>query len=159
MRPGSGTSPHLAIPSERKQAKATPFPLLLTTMEPVPSGPCHVPASAPRSRRQIRGRCARRQTGALWLLSLKKEGKTTHRRGDKSEWRAADGSRLHIKQVLIKRAACRVNNHVTKEVILSLSGRLALSGRQLDQKNALSVITHQSKQRFAPWLFKERQIC
>lgn len=37
--------------------------------------------------------------------------------------------------------------------------RLALTGPQLDQKNALSVIAYQSKRRFIHWLFKERQIC
>lgn len=88
-----------------------------------------------------------------------KKGKTTQRRGDKSECGAADGSFLHIKQVLMKRVACRVNNDGTKEVILSVSGRLALSGRQLDQKNTLSGITEPSKQRFIHSLFKERQIC
>lgn len=130
-------------------------------MERVPSGPCHVPASAPRSRRQIRGRCAGRQAGGQAGKGRGKKrggGETTHRRGDKSEWRAADGASVHIKQVLIKRAACRVNNRGTKQVILGLRGRLALSGRQLDQKSAPSVIAYQSKPRFIQWLVKERQI-
>lgn len=40
-----------------------------------------------------------------------------------------------------KEGGARVNSGVTKEVILSLGGRLAPSGPQLDQRNTLSVIT------------------
>lgn len=49
-------------------------------------------------------------------LRAEKKGKTTQRRGDKSECGAADGSSLHIKQVLMKRVACRVNNDVAKRL-------------------------------------------
>lgn len=56
-------------------------------MERAPSGPCHVPASAPRSRRQIRGRCAGGRAGGLRLLSLGEKKKKKKRKDDASAGR------------------------------------------------------------------------
>lgn len=100
--------------------------------------PCHVPASAPRSHRQIRGRCARRRAhcGSSRLKREDEASAGRQKRMMSGRWRFPPHQTGTNKE-----GGARVNNGVTKEVLLGLSGRLAPPGRQLDQRNTLSVIT------------------
>lgn len=107
---GRGIQGMLCVPSERKQARATLFPLVLAddTMSSIwsPACPCHVPASALHSHAdstgplEIRGRCELMQCIETHLAT----GKMIWRLRDNKEWWAADGVSLRIKSILIRNA-------------------------------------------------------
>lgn len=101
----------LRVPSDRKKAKATLFPLVLAADTPASIWsspcPCHVPASLARRRHEPAGN--QRQMCARASSRYGRKKTTVWRRGDNGDRPAADDISIHIKRAPSDQQALRTS--------------------------------------------------